>query len=668
MFSPADAHIVICDPERLPGPEAVVRVADCTRMIVKALREGKHHAFLLQVRLKDNARAARPGVWPAAAHLADLELQLAVPTTVYQWLQAFHDLRWRGKPDHQIGSTHWQAWLLADAQCDAALSLGTRPQHKPSMRRPGAARWRHTRFHWPTCPSSQRQRAPSGSRCRPPWREGPLKQLNAPCVQTSTTQAGQCWNTWRGTQCTLQPRSMTRRRRPTSSKGGHRGLHGTPRTHGAPRRRRPTMQTAMRRHPERPRGPAVRPNKGPSLRGWPPWPPCPPHWERTLRIPWPRRTRETWLPQRTHRRCRCGTADSRRTRRTRPNGSSRGTCATASSRQTGPSGTRSGGAGGRRPVPTTSTSSPACYPRITIMLQETGIATRAQEMHVAAALRDKGYTPFFSSASARLAETGATSTSRGGGLLTAVSSKYVAEHEVFSFTEIVPGKAAALEIRTDGGGLTLINVHGPQAGCSPWAGRAAFWADIQMYATARSLGERHPVVIAGDTNVYMDATSNPATEHFHAGWEACGFRRATAGGEEDMTPTLHPSWHRVDTFLVNEPLLPGSLRESVWALGMAYPQVIGSDHLPVRLALLGLLNTAGRAAMPSPYSHTEGHLLCTTPRPRPSNTACGWRSPPRRMNPPWRPGWVPQSSTLTGPCPRPRWTRCSNTSTRRMTP
>ena len=63
MFSPADAHIVGCDPERLPGPGAVVRVADCTRMIVKALREGEHHALLLLVRLKDNAKAARPGVW-----------------------------------------------------------------------------------------------------------------------------------------------------------------------------------------------------------------------------------------------------------------------------------------------------------------------------------------------------------------------------------------------------------------------------------------------------------------------------------------------------------------------------------------------------------------------------------------------------------------------------
>ena len=74
MFSPADAHIVVCDPERLPGPEAVVGVADCTCMIVKALREGEHHALLLQGRLKDNARAAGPGLWPAAAHPADLQL------------------------------------------------------------------------------------------------------------------------------------------------------------------------------------------------------------------------------------------------------------------------------------------------------------------------------------------------------------------------------------------------------------------------------------------------------------------------------------------------------------------------------------------------------------------------------------------------------------------
>ena len=124
MFGQADAHIAVCDPEGLPGPEPVIRVSDRARVIVKALHEGEHHALLLQVRLRDNARAEKPGVWPAAAHPANLEIQLAVPTTVYHWLQAFHDLRWRGKPDGQIGATHWQEWLQADAQRDTVRGLG----------------------------------------------------------------------------------------------------------------------------------------------------------------------------------------------------------------------------------------------------------------------------------------------------------------------------------------------------------------------------------------------------------------------------------------------------------------------------------------------------------------------------------------------------------------
>ena len=43
MFSPADAHIALCDPERLLGPEAVVQVADCACVIVKAQQEGDHY-------------------------------------------------------------------------------------------------------------------------------------------------------------------------------------------------------------------------------------------------------------------------------------------------------------------------------------------------------------------------------------------------------------------------------------------------------------------------------------------------------------------------------------------------------------------------------------------------------------------------------------------------
>ena len=66
-------------------------------------------------------------MWPAAAHPANLELQLAVRGAVDHWLQAFHDLQCRGKPDHQIGATHWQAWLQTDAQRDAVRSPGPAP-------------------------------------------------------------------------------------------------------------------------------------------------------------------------------------------------------------------------------------------------------------------------------------------------------------------------------------------------------------------------------------------------------------------------------------------------------------------------------------------------------------------------------------------------------------
>ena len=107
MLSGADAHIAVWDPERLLGPEALICVVHCARVIVQALRERDHRALLLQASLQYSARAAKLGVGLAAALPADLELQLAVPTTVYHWLQAFHDLQWRGKPDHQIGATHW---------------------------------------------------------------------------------------------------------------------------------------------------------------------------------------------------------------------------------------------------------------------------------------------------------------------------------------------------------------------------------------------------------------------------------------------------------------------------------------------------------------------------------------------------------------------------------
>ena len=169
MFSPADAHIVVCDPERLPGPEAVVRVADCTRMIVKALREGEHHALLLQVRLKDNARAARPGMWPAAPHPAGF----GAPA---------------GGPDHSVplatslprpaiegaNPTAKSAPRTGKRGCKQTRSAmpsgvsGPRPRHEPSMRRPRAARWpTHGSTGQPALRTSNEGRHPEVSALHP---------------------------------------------------------------------------------------------------------------------------------------------------------------------------------------------------------------------------------------------------------------------------------------------------------------------------------------------------------------------------------------------------------------------------------------------------------------------------------------------------------------------
>ena len=128
MFSPADAHIVVCDAQRLPGPKATMRMADCASVVVRALNEGDHYALLPQACLGDDAKPAKLGVWPKAAlPLFDLELQLAVPTTAYHWLQAFPDLRWRGKAERQIGPTHWTEWLHADEHWAAVCNLGPAP-------------------------------------------------------------------------------------------------------------------------------------------------------------------------------------------------------------------------------------------------------------------------------------------------------------------------------------------------------------------------------------------------------------------------------------------------------------------------------------------------------------------------------------------------------------
>ena len=192
IFSPADAHIAICHLQRLPGPQATIRVAHCPRETVKALQEGDHHVLLLGACLKDHTRTAKLGVGPEAALLpADLELQLGVPTTMYHWLHAFSNLRQRGKPDRQISPTHWQEWLRADALQTPIRRLRPAPTARA---RDASAPGRTLVPQMVLLASLSFNPAPESSvrRSVTPLRQGGQRILQkALFVQTSSTHAGQ---------------------------------------------------------------------------------------------------------------------------------------------------------------------------------------------------------------------------------------------------------------------------------------------------------------------------------------------------------------------------------------------------------------------------------------------------------------------------------------------
>ena len=176
--------------------------------------------------------------------------------------------------------------------------------------------------------------------------------------------------------------------------------------------------------------------------------------------------------------------------------------------------------------------------------------------------------------------------------------------------DIVPGKAMALDVVTAGGTLTVINVHGPGSGGDSWASTASFWADVAMYAVAKSTGGTKAVLLGGDFNVWLESPGHPTTKRFHTPWEQCGFHRAGAAAEEDRQPTR--AGHRLDSFLLNSPLVPLAVCERPHLAPVRSPASLGSHHGPVvldiRLAVAGK-ETVTRMA----YSHAQGRLHAIRP-------------------------------------------------------
>ena len=239
------------------------------------------------------------------------------------------------------------------------------------------------------------------------------------------------------------------------------------------------------------------------------------------------------------------------------------------------------------------------------LFQETGLQDPQGVVHSENQWRHHGY-HVFPGVDARAASAAAVR----GGLLIALRADVLAAEEVRDVVDIVPSKAMALDVLTAGGTLTVINVHGPGSGSDSWASKVSFWADLAMYAAAKSAGGTRAVLLGGDFNVWLESPWHPTTRRFQALWEQCGFHRAGAAEEEDRRPTR--AGHRLDSFLLQSPLVPWAAHERPHLAPGRSPASLGSDHGPVVLDIP--LAVAGKERVTTmAYSHAQGRLHAIRP-------------------------------------------------------
>ena len=67
-------------------------------------------------------------------------------------------------------------------------------------------------------------------------------------------------------------------------------------------------------------------------------------------------------------------------------------------------------------------------------------------------------------------------------------------------------------------------------------------------------------------------------------WEQCGFLRAGHSVEEDRQPTCDRC--KLDSFLLNTPVVPWAMRERSYLAQGSPPTALGWDHGPVVLGIL----------------------------------------------------------------------------------
>ena len=175
---------------------------------------------------------------------------------------------------------------------------------------------------------------------------------------------------------------------------------------------------------------------------------------------------------------------------------------------------------------------------------------------------------------------------------------------------IVMGRAMALDAVTAGGRLTVINVHGLGSDGDSWASKASFWADLAMYAAAKSARGTKPVLLGGDFNVWLDSPGHLTKSTFTALWDQCGFRRAGDAAEEDRRPTR--ARHRLDSLVLNSPLVPWAMCERPHLAPRRSRASLGSHHSPVVLSI-PLAVAAKERITRLEYSHAQGRRHAIRP-------------------------------------------------------
>ena len=123
------------------------------------------------------------------------------------------------------------------------------------------------------------------------------------------------------------------------------------------------------------------------------------------------------------------------------------------------------------------------------LFQETGLQDAQGVVHSENQWRHHGYHAY-----PGVDTQAASAAAVRGGLLIALRADMFAGEQVRDVVDIVPGKAMVLDVVTTG---SSINSHGPGSGGDSWASKCSFWADVAIYAAAKSAGGTRAVLLGG---------------------------------------------------------------------------------------------------------------------------------------------------------------------------